>query len=770
MGCLQVAARVFFDAYGSAMLFIAPSSAGKWPSMKRAGALLITGAMLLALVPAQGPAIAAYRVRAQSSVPLADHVMDYPRIASIYSLRLPDQAQALARYGLVIAPEAAATSGALLAAKQADPNTRIMLYDNTSAVAASGFDGLTIYPGWWLTLAGTRLSGAIDAATTSIPVVNASVIQRFLATNPDVLVDGETMHVLSVDTVRNRLTVQRGLNSTAAPHGAGARLAAHATKWPGTWMLNVTPYCPVDPVTHQTWVQYAAQQAAQALRQAPWDGILWDDANTNFTRLSKGQLDADNDNRADGGNGPSPDGWQQGVQRLLSLTRSLAPGAVQLVTDAVYPGMMDGQLMEHFPYYADGWSKAFNSYLEMAGPGGFAPASIISADAPSAQHLRTMRFDLGTTLMGDGYFAYDRGPQNHGQTWWYDEYDDGAGSSLRATIDASQTTLMLAPGTTSRFSAGDVIHVPDGATVYDDEQMLITGISGDTLSVQRGYNGSTATAHGAGTKVFTLEQLAGGLGWLGQPLAPAKPMALSSPSLLANGNFTGAVSAGTFTVAASAGNSPGAVASWLSPWQFTVQSPALATVQRDGDASTGISARIQVQRAAPPDEGWFVTMQQPIVQQERSARLVAGTPYTLSFWARSSAHQTIRAMVQQAVSPWSVRAYQDYRLTADWQRYSLTFTATTTEAAAKVAFVLAQDPGTIWLRGVSFQQGDSNLWRRDFTHGTVLLNATNRAQTVTLGPGYRHIAGTQDPSVNTGAPATTITIAPQDAILLVRTS
>jgi hypothetical protein len=40
---------------------------------------------------------------------------------------------------------------------------------------------------------------------------------------------------------------------------------------------------------------------------------------------------------------------------------------------------------------------------------------------------------------------------------------------------------------------------------------------------------------------------------------------------------------------------------------------------------------------------------------------------------------------------------------------------------------------------------------------------------VSLGPGYRRIAGTQDPATNTGAAANTVTIPPQDALLLART-
>ena len=38
-------------------------------------------------------------------------------------------------------------------------------------------------------------------------------------------------------------------------------------------------------------------------------------------------------------------------------------------------------------------------------------------------NYQRVRFGLGTTLLGDGYFSFDFGTENHAQTWVYDEYD-----------------------------------------------------------------------------------------------------------------------------------------------------------------------------------------------------------------------------------------------------------------------------------------------------------------------------------------------------------
>jgi hypothetical protein len=284
----------------------------------------------------------------QTIRPFSESIQDFPRLASLYGVRTADQAGTLARYGLIVG---AGKADAVAAIKSANSRSKVIYYANTSSVTVPGFNGMDIYPGWWLTLVGTRLASRIDATTTTIPVSDPAIIQRSLATNPDLLVDGETMHVLSVNASHGTLTVERAYNSTASSHAIGSRIAAHASKWPHTWLLNVTPYCPVNPRTRQSWVQYAAAEAKRTLTTAPWDGILWDDGNVSFSHLSNGNLDANNDNVADGGDGPSGAGWQDGVKRLLTLTRTLLPGKLQLVTDAYYPGLMDGEQMEHFPYY-----------------------------------------------------------------------------------------------------------------------------------------------------------------------------------------------------------------------------------------------------------------------------------------------------------------------------------------------------------------------------------------------------------------------------------
>jgi len=690
--------------------------------------------------------------RAVSVAPAkAAAVQAYPRLANLNAFKTPGQVETFARYGLIVAPLSSSADGAVRALKTRHPATRVLAYLNARAVALPDFGGATIYPGWWLTLAGTMLTAPIDARATTIAVADAGRIAARLDSNPDVLVDGETMRVVAANAAAGTLTVRRGYLSAPAAHAAGTRLAAHAVAWPGTWMLNVTRYCPVDPATGQTWVRYLAGRAARVLAAAPWNGIFYDDADRSIAGFSDGQADANNDNVADGGNGASGTGWADGMAALFGRTRALAPSATLTGNAGYYPGASDGREFEHFPYYDD-WNSGFAGYLQATGsnPAG---VNIVNPDTggTGVQDLRAMRFGLGSALMGDGYYAYDYGSASHGQTWWYDEYDNGAGSSLTAGVDARATALRVATGTARRFQAGDVVRVPssvytNAGLTLDDERMRVVRVAGDTLTVERGVGGSLAAAHGAGAKVMTAGQEAAGQGWLGRPLGPARARSLALSNLLPDGDFEDA--------------------SGLSGWSLcTCGNASAASASRDtSTAVTGkASARIDVKRATPATP-WTVEFSHP------GLRVAAGTPYTLSFWAKAVASRSIDVAIQQAVAPWTARADRSYTIDTTWRRYTLTFTPATSEDKLKVQFNLAAATRSVWLDGVSFQRGDPNMWQRDFTNGTVLLNATTAPQTVTVGSGYRHIRGAQDPATNSGAVATSVTLAPHDAILLVSAS
>ena len=97
--------------------------------------------------------------------------------------------------------------------------------------------------------------------------------------------------------------------------------------------------------------------------------------------------------------------------------------------------------------------------------------------------------------------------------------------------------------------------------------------------------------------------------------------------------------------------------------------------------------------------------------------------------------------------------------TVEWfDEFDLAGTATT----SWLGLAVTASPDEAWKQGV---------WRRDFENGVALVNPRrNGAQTVTIEPGFRRFVGQQDPAVNNGQPASEITLAAGDGILLVRES
>lgn len=63
----------------------------------------------------------------------------------------------------------------------------------------------------------------------------------------------------------------------------------------------------------------------------------------------------------------------------------------------------------------------------------------------------------------------------------------------------------------------------------------------------------------------------------------------------------------------------------------------------------------------------------------------------------------------------------------------------------------------------------NGIYRRDFEHGLALVNPRgNGTATVEIEPGFVRIQGDQDPTVNDGQPATSVTLNERDGLILVR--
>ena len=58
---------------------------------------------------------------------------------------------------------------------------------------------------------------------------------------------------------------------------------------------------------------------------------------------------------------------------------------------------------------------------------------------------------------------------------------------------------------------------------------------------------------------------------------------------------------------------------------------------------------------------------------------------------------------------------------------------------------------------------------RHYTNGIVLVNPSKTtAATIDIGAGYKHLTGTQDPTINNGQPERMITLQPRTGLLMIK--
>lgn len=193
------------------------------------------------------------------------------------------------------------------------------------------------------------------------------------------------------------------------------------TWWPGTFVLNAT---------NDDYQNYLVDFVVSELLETNlWDGIFYDNAWDSVTHFVGANIDLNNDGQMDSNLDAK---WVVGMKNIYNKTRQLAGKNVIIVgngTTAEYTTELNGKMLENFlPAF---WTATMNRYRENFS-GEDPSINLINANTSNSgqQNYQDMRFGLGSALLEDGYFSYDYGDTNHGQTWWYDEYDVDLGEAL----------------------------------------------------------------------------------------------------------------------------------------------------------------------------------------------------------------------------------------------------------------------------------------------------------------------------------------------------
>lgn len=220
-----------------------------------------------------------------------------------------------------------------------------------------------------------------------------------------------------------RTKLKRGISeSWYLKNSSGQKLS----QWPETYLLNM----------NFGWTSYLANFVnREVMSTGYWDGVFYDNLWQDVSWVGNG-IDINNDRKADSASYVNSK-WQQGINNLLNQTRSLV-GSNKIIIgngNGKYFTNSNGKLFESFPTPWDGgnWEAVMNKYKQAQDNFQNPRHIIINSNSNNTGinwGYQKIRFGLTSTLMEDGYFAYDYGTNDHSQLWWYDEYNVNLGQPV----------------------------------------------------------------------------------------------------------------------------------------------------------------------------------------------------------------------------------------------------------------------------------------------------------------------------------------------------
>lgn len=193
--------------------------------------------------------------------------------------------------------------------------------------------------------------------------------------------------------------------------------------WPGTSMLNMA----------SPWSEYLSNFVNRdVLGSGLWDGVFFDNTWNSLTDKVGSNVDINGDGLVESRETIEAN-YRHGMNNFFARVRELDGNKHLLMgIDGENFIGLNGMMFENFPY-ARGWSRMMNDYIGFPGRAVSAPAYSVlnanTANAGGADDYQRLRFGLASALLGNGFYSFDVGDRDHGQTWWYDEYDFNLGES-----------------------------------------------------------------------------------------------------------------------------------------------------------------------------------------------------------------------------------------------------------------------------------------------------------------------------------------------------
>ena len=208
--------------------------------------------------------------------------------------------------------------------------------------------------------------------------------------------------------------------------------------WPSTSMLNLSDRAGRN-ADHQLFNEFLPRFVRDNLKSSGlWDGVFYDNVWGDVSWVNAGNLDFDNDGKKETAL-VADSLWTEGNAKLLRLTRELCgPDFLILGNGRIYwpyQSFLNGMMLEGFPSsWENGgtWAGSMASYIKLSTVSAPPALSIINTYAKNQENYQHFRYGLASTLLDGGYYSFDYDVTNHGQTWWYDEYNVNLGTAQSA--------------------------------------------------------------------------------------------------------------------------------------------------------------------------------------------------------------------------------------------------------------------------------------------------------------------------------------------------
>lgn len=205
--------------------------------------------------------------------------------------------------------------------------------------------------------------------------------------------------------------------------------------WPGTWLFNITDKSPA--VEGEQWGDYLARFVTEKiLASGLWDGMFFDNTWNSLTDKIGANLDINLDGQIES-RAEIENSYLKGMNNFFVQLRDRVGSSFLLMgNDGDVFTFLNGMQFENFPY-ARGWSRMmrdYSAFSSRAASPSFSTLNANTANAGGRDDYQKMRFGLASALLSDGFYSFDLGDQNHGQTWWYDEYSFALGEPAGAAF------------------------------------------------------------------------------------------------------------------------------------------------------------------------------------------------------------------------------------------------------------------------------------------------------------------------------------------------